>query len=291
MSHQGNIRSLRHEDSQQRAAVSFLIKHVGELVAVSDPGGREENQDAWGVFKTSDGGYAFAVADGLGGHEGGRQASQAAIEGVEKACSEAGFDCFANASLDGIFKEAQAHIRARQKASPALDSMRSTLVVLLVKEQQAVWAHVGDVRLYLISNDKVDVQTKDHSVPQLMVDTGEITAEQIRGHADRSRLLQALGKPDDQFRLAFMNKPRALQSGDVFVLCTDGFWEWITENELVQSLQTSELTLAFQSLENELRDSAVQSDDYDNFTAMAIKVAAVNKQSFLTRLFKRSNNV
>ncbi|WP_113905865.1 PP2C family protein-serine/threonine phosphatase [Aliidiomarina celeris] len=278
--------SKHYENVQQRAFLQTQISNLGRVLALSDPGGREENQDAWGLFETTDGGYALAVADGLGGHEGGRQASQAAIQGVREACCSNGFSCLAPASLDLIFTTAQRSIRQKQQQNPALEAMRSTLVVALFHKNQAVWGHVGDVRCYGIRKGQVWLQTKDHSVPQMMVDTGEISADQVRGHADRSRLLQALGKPDDHFRVT-QSKPTKLHNNDIFLLCTDGFWEWITEKELEKTLHEQSFDNALSYFEQQLSQRAQASDDYDNYSAVLLQV---EQKGFLARFFTRDAN-
>ncbi|CUS48997.1 Serine/threonine protein phosphatase PrpC [Idiomarinaceae bacterium HL-53] len=274
-----NERSRSYENASQRAALQIESTSVGDVCFLTDRGGRSENQDAWGACESVAGTQVYAVADGLGGHQGGRIAAQAAIEGILNYAQAQTQSLLNHESLTALFAHAQASIREQQNQFPTLESMRSTLVVLVIEAGQAVWAHVGDVRLYLMRNHKIEFQTKDQSVPQLMVDTGEIAAEDIRQHPDRSRLLQALGKPDDQYKIAFQAEPKQLASDDQFILCTDGFWEWVIENEMLAALEKETVEQATEILERTLQSRAQsEEDDFDNYTFLLIRCSKIESE-------------
>ena len=113
-------------------------------------------------------------------------------------------------------------------------SMKTTVVTLMVEQDRAIWAHVGDSRLYHFLNKKLVFQTRDHSVAQIGVMLGEITVDQIRFHEDRNRVLRALGQGDD---LKVECKEQALEAGShAFLLCSDGFWEYVLEPEMEADL-------------------------------------------------------
>lgn len=265
------IRSRSQETSEQRAVYHSEVEKVGEFTVVTDKGGRSENQDAWSVCQTKSGGYFFIVADGLGGHRGGRIAAQAAVEGVEKYAQEIEESITSPHIVTEAFRRAQENIKAQQQALPDLESMRSTLVMLAVQDGHAIWGHIGDVRLYFFTESEVTFQTKDQSVPQLMVDTGEIEPEDIRNHPDRSRLLQALGKPDDQYKLKVSNEVVQLSSNHQFLLCTDGFWEWILESQMSLALTKDTIQDTMDFLEQKLQENASkEEDDFDNYTFMLL---------------------
>jgi serine/threonine protein phosphatase PrpC len=109
--------------------------------------------------------------------------------------------------------------------------MRTTAVVLVADTSGAVWGHIGDSRLYMLRSGRVVSQTRDHSVPQSLVDAGEITPAEIRFHEDRNRLLRSLGN-GGRLRAALLERPMLLNKGDAFLLCSDGFWEYVTETEM-----------------------------------------------------------
>jgi serine/threonine protein phosphatase PrpC len=157
--------------------------------------------------------------------------------------------------------------------------MAATLVVLLIRQDQAIWGHVGDSRLYLFRQGRLLLQTKDHSVPQMLVGEGEMGLDEIRGHPDRSRLLRALGDGHDEIRPR-LQAPFALQPADAFLLCSDGFWEYVLEAEMETALAEAEdpdqwLRLMQQryllpAVERERLAEAKERADNDNYSALAV---------------------
>jgi len=195
-------------------------------------GGRPYNEDSIGVWKTR-GGLLAIAADGLGRHGGGDIASKTAVEVLSAHCLQLR-RVTREAVLAG-FDQANRAVIAHQ--TPACE-MKSTAALLLCREDGAAIAHIGDTRGYHFSNGRVAFQTTDHSVSQLAVLQGEITPAQIRFHEDRSRLLKALGNESQRLGAQFhpVGRPR---SGDAFLLCSDGFWEYVTEGEMEADLQKS----------------------------------------------------
>lgn len=115
--------------------------------------------------------------------------------------------------------------------------MKSTVVMLTIANGQAAWAHVGDSRLYRFHEGTLEFQTRDHSASQVAVLLGDITQDQIRFHEDRSRILRALGQEGEvKAEVGGM----ALQPGKyAFLLCTDGFWEYVLEPEMEEDLRAA----------------------------------------------------
>ncbi len=116
-------------------------------------------------------------------------------------------------------------------------AMKTTLVVLTLARGRAVWAHAGDSRLYCFRDGRLVFQTRDHSAAQLGVLLGEITPDQIRFHEDRNRVLRALGQDDE---LTVETGERVLTDGAyAFLLCSDGFWEYVLEREMEEDLESA----------------------------------------------------
>lgn len=230
--------------------------------SVSRAGGREYNEDA---CAHRDG--CWVLADGLGGHGGGEVASRVAVDSVLKTL--AGTPLTA-AGLAQAVHAANDALCARQQREPRLEGMRTTLAILASDGAVALWAHVGDSRLYHFRDGALRSQTEDHSVPQALAKAGEIRPAEIRHHADRNRLLRTLGADEDP-RPTLLPAPVALARGDAFLLCTDGFWEYVTEQEM-------EVTLAKAATPDDWlrlmtgRLLARAAPDNDNFTAMAVLV-------------------
>jgi PPM family protein phosphatase len=272
------VTSTNLEDAIQGATHQERLTPFLDVAFVTGRGGREENQDCCGYARTGDGTWIFCVADGLGGHSGGRVAAQAAVQGVLKLASQEDFS-FEQLDMLRVFSGVQQHIVDLKHKRPELSAMRTTLVVLAVKDGLALWAHMGDVRLYHLRRNVIRFQTKDQSVPQMLVDMGEIEPHEVRGHPDRSRVLQALGKEGEKIRVVAAPSPVQLESGDVLHLCTDGFWEWIEEARLEAAYaQGNDPGHAMESLATALRErAAAEEPEYDNYTAMSIRIGEIER--------------
>ncbi len=232
---------------------------------LSRTGARAHNEDACGY---RDG--CWVVADGLGGHGGGEVASQLAVEAVLGAWSPT-VPVTAAALIQGL-EAAAAAIHSHQAEDPGLSGMRTTLVVLATDGARALWAHVGDSRLNVLRNGRVRFQTEDHSVPQALVRAGELTPAGVRDHPDRNRLLRALGDGQPP-RPTLAAAPFELQAGDAFLLCSDGFWEAVTEGEMEVALaKATDAHDWLERMELGLRRHARPSQD--NYTALAVLAEA-----------------
>lgn len=233
---------------------------------LSHPGGRKVNEDASLNLMTSAGEGCWVVADGLGGHGGGDVASKMVVETLMEAYrNNAEFSAL---NLCGMLELAQQALLLRQQDDYRLSGMRSTVVALLLNDTKAYWAHVGDTRLYHFRHGQLVHQTKDHSVPQAMVDAGDIDYDDIRHHEDRNRLTRSLGS-DGKVRTTVLEQAVTVNTGDAFLLCTDGFWEFVTELDMETTFSgsdTPEIWLA--KMELILLRNAPAS--HDNYTATAI---------------------
>jgi len=202
--------------------------------SITSSGGRPYNEDS--VYaRAGENDLLAIVADGLGSHGGGDIASALAVQ--ELAAYWKQNRTVTKDALLESFAQANEAVLAAQ--SPGR-KMRTTAVLLLCHENQAATAHIGDSRCYYFSGGRVSFQTTDHSVSQLAVECGEITAAQIRFHEDRNRLLRALGNellPGK--RGAAVTFLRPLRADDAFLLCSDGFWEYVNESEMEIDLDKS----------------------------------------------------
>ncbi len=235
--------------------------------AVSRAGGREINEDSYGFLEVNQS-ACWVVADGLGGHRGGETASRIAVDAA-LASFRAGPE-FTAAALQRHLEAAQSAILQAQKTQPALSTMRTTIVMLLSDSQRVLWAHVGDSRLYWLKDGHIAFCTKDHSVVQAMVTAGELAASRIRHHEDRNRLLRCLGNEESDFRPTVETEARSLSGGAAFLLCTDGFWENVTEPEIEVDFAKGERTQDWLALmEGRLLERTTE--DSDNYTAIAVR--------------------
>jgi PPM family protein phosphatase len=238
-----------------------------EISVLSNPGGRERNEDACGFW--TGGGCSFSVvSDGAGGHGGGDVASKLAVRMILAAFQEAP-ECTGDA-IDAALKTAHRAIVEQQPTREELAGMRATATVLAIDtvHHTAVWGHIGDTRLYCFRDGKIVAQTKDHSVVQKMVDAGYLAQAAVRQSLQRSKLFAALGHNED-FVATVEQAPFAIFAGDVFLLCTDGFWEYVDESTMLATLARVKSPASWLG---DMVDDMVSRGgrEQDNFSAVAI---------------------
>ncbi len=204
-----------------------------DVYGYSAIGTNAENQDNWTSGPMGENGIYAMLADGLGGHGGGKQASQTALQTM-LMCLD-GKMLPSTEDIARWIAKANDNIVKQQKVA---NQMKTTLVCLYLENNKAVWAHVGDSRLYHYYNGKLEHYTKDHSVCQLAVRMGEITRNEIPGHKDRNKLIKVLG---DASCSPEVRSEITLDKGQhAFLLCSDGLWERLVEDEIMLDLCKSD---------------------------------------------------
>lgn len=198
-----------------------------------DIGGRQTNEDYALELISGDNGL-FIVADGLGGHGNGDKASSCVAETMR----EVFFDSpQANPeSVRNLLETAQNRLLDIAEQA-GLSGMRTTAVVLAVCKDQAVWGHIGDSRLYHIRNGKISAVTPDHSVAYLSYLNGEIKYDEIKDSPDQNRLIRSMGSKD-KFKPE-ISAQIFVEPGDAFLLCSDGFWEYVSQKEILETCKKS----------------------------------------------------
>ena len=232
----------------------------------TDIGNREVNEDSVGMLEKDDR-LCFALADGLGGHGKGECASALAVETVLKLFNEK-YDAD---YMDLCFKEAQNNVMNAQKEDMELHDMKTTLVVLLIDGDKIRWGHIGDSRLYHFNKNKIISHTLDHSVPQMLVMSGEIKEKDIRGHEDRNRLLRVIGSPWNNHSYD-LSKSIDSKKCQAFLMCSDGFWELIEERTMMQLLKkAASVDEWLDSMVEEVKKNG-EGTNMDNNSAIAVWV-------------------
>lgn len=246
-----------------------------EVSVLTDAGGRPRNEDANG-FWSGGGGCFCVVSDGAGGHGAGDVASKLAVR-VVLASFQDDPQC-TGAAIIGALANAHRAILAEQATAGALSGMRATATVLAIDtvHHLAAWGHVGDTRLYCFRDRKVVAQTKDHSVVQRLVDAGYLKPEATRESTERSRLFAALGH-DGENTASVGASDFVIAGGDVFLLCTDGFWEYIDERAMEAALAAAVSPADWlRRMEEQVRARGGQ--EQDNFSALAIWCTDLDRQ-------------
>jgi len=198
----------------------------------SDIGGRAEQQDCLDKLSLdgSDS-HLVIVADGMGGHRDGALAARSVIETARQNLDTDKLED-PRAFLKSLCMES--HQAINELGGDDERSPGSTCILLYVNGPEAYWAHVGDSRLYHFRKGKLLNRTRDHSVAQLMVEQGRMNEADVADSALQNQLYMRLGgdkTPQPEFGAS------EIETDDIFMLCSDGFWAYITPEEAVSILQ------------------------------------------------------
>ena len=234
----------------------------------TDTGDRPVNEDRLCACRTP-AGCCFAVADGLGGLDLGDEAAELACRAV--ADYAAILPAFSSRALEQMFFAAQQAILERQHALHCESQMKTTLNVVLVGPQAIHWAHVGDSRTYYARGQRLVRRTFDHSVTQMLSAIGQVQEREIRFHEDRSKLLRVLGTPWARSRVE-VEAALPLDPPQQLLLCSDGFWEYITEEQIQICLEEADGPELWMENMRELirRNEHGRPGERDNRTAVAV---------------------
>ncbi len=235
---------------------------------LSKVGERENNEDNIGMFQAGEE-YCFALADGLGGHGKGEVASGIAVEQAVAAFAQA--QTVSEEVIHTAFQNGQKAILEAQRADRSASDMKTTFVYLLVGKEEIRWAHIGDSRLYRFERGRLAERTLDHSVPQMLVAAGQLKEKQIRHHPDRNRLLRVMGVDWEEPRYQ-LGGPAAPAAGQAFLLCSDGFWEWIDEKKMTSALKKSGSPQEWLQRMEEIILKQGRGKNMDNYSAIAVWV-------------------
>lgn len=230
---------------------------------VSRTGGRKVNEDAIGKIRDK-GILCIAVADGLGGHNAGEVASKLAVETILKSFSDK--PEFSKESITSYITDAHSAILEKSKTDPDYLHMSSTIVVLLVKGKKAIWGHVGDSRLYRLEKNRIVEVTEDHSLAFLDFMKGNIEYDQIRESENQSRLTNALGSYIKDLKVSEIT---ALSGSTAFLLCTDGWWEYVRENDIESLSESAQDARGWLEKMLAVREANAP-ENSDNYTAAAV---------------------
>ena len=185
----------------------------------SRQGPRKSNQDRVAYCYSRDS-LCMVIADGMGGHLHGEVAAQIATQFIAEAFQREAQPRIADPFkflLDSITNAHHAIVDYANVRS-LLETPRTTCVACIIQDGLAHWAHVGDSRLYLIRNGRVEAQTKDHSRVQILVDAGRVREEAVAAHPDRNKIFNCLGQMGPP--KVDLSRRVALRHGDVILLCS-----------------------------------------------------------------------
>ena len=254
---------------QESPSHIFAITDVGRV--------RDHNEDAYHV---SPDGNLFVVADGMGGHEAGEVAAALAIEAIsecllpERLAAAAARGDIPSLLLDAVIAAHDRVLEANRSREDGKE-MGCTIAVGYVSGHQLVTCHVGDVRCYVLSGGVLNQITHDHSLVGSLVQAGKLTPEEARVHPNKNEVLQAIGMP---MGVVPDVNPVDLSTGNRILLCSDGLWEALSDQE-IQSILVSDGTV--RQLATQLVDRANGAGGPDNITAILFEVGPVHENQLV----------
>lgn len=253
-------------------------------------GDRHEQQDRVALFAAPKApGYMMAVlADGMGGKSGGALAAEQVIRSAQQL-----FEAFSPLTdqvedmLHTIARDT--HTIIKLSGLSAEKEPHSTMVVLvLTPEKDAVWAHVGDSRLYRFEGPNFVEHTIDHSYVEQLVSDGKLTREQAKGHRLSNILVNALGSGTREPYVT-IGRHRGLRPGDHFLLCSDGLWHYFSEAELGAAIAMNSPRDGAEMLIRKVRERAAGSAaDNCTFAIVKLVVPPAEEKGYTVKKMRRA---
>jgi serine/threonine protein phosphatase PrpC len=237
---------------------------VIRFVGVTDTGRRRRrNEDAY-VCEPP----LFAIADGMGGAQAGEVASGLAAAVLEETRLDAAGGDDGEGRVEELIREANRRVFQRSNEDAATSGMGTTMTVALVNDAAGTiaYGHVGDSRAYRVRNRQLDQLTDDHSLVGELMRSGKLSPEEAESHPQRSVITRALGtEPDidvDTFTVE-------VEEDDLFLLCSDGLTDMISDREILALLQTSD---HLESAARALIEAANAGGGEDNITVVLFRM-------------------
>ena len=231
---------------------------LGRSTALSHPGRkRRHNEDAW-VRQPP----IFAIADGMGGAQGGEIASRVAATALREDVGGSGED-----RVVALIQQANRRVFERAAEDSDTSGMGTTITVAIVEDGVVWFGHVGDSRAYLVRDGKLEQLTEDHSLVAELVRSGRLSPEEAEIHPQRSVITRALGTdPDvDVDSFSIEGKP-----GDLFMICSDGLTSMVADGEILDVIERNRDDL--DAAAKELVSLANRAGGEDNITVVFFEI-------------------
>lgn len=229
---------------------------------------REKNEDACFVIPSHD---VYVVADGVGGNNAGEIASRTAVQGVAEYVVERSLDdCETDEEVCSYFIDCLARVNGEVyrlgHQYRENRGMATTVVIAYLRDGKAYIANVGDSRAYLMRDGSLEKLTEDHTYVNELLKSGVITEEEAETHMQRNVITRAIGA-EPFVKSDFYRVP--IEEGDILMLCSDGLYGEVEEQQLTEILMTDEtMTNVCQMLV----DAAIEGGGRDNITVVCLKV-------------------
>jgi len=198
-----------------------------DIYSFSGVGNRSHNEDSYDVRKEN-GRCISVLCDGLGGHNCGEVASQYAA--MQMGAGLGKLTQLTSGSINALMSAINDKILEMQTKKAEWDGMKTTIVGCVIENGVLNYFNCGDSRFYYFRNGSIYTMSKDHSLSQASVDLGEMSFDDIRTDPDRNKLLSVFGEKKAE-KIGKVYEPIVCRPGDAFLLCSDGFWEYVYEDE------------------------------------------------------------
>ncbi len=266
----GNNASMQKDRTIAVTVTYRVMTHKGLM--------RSQNEDAHYVAQCVKTGnesasrYLFAVADGLGGHHGGAIASRMALKSVR--------DVFlnwqggsSNRMVSKAIERANEEVFIAGHSEPKIfDNMQTTLTAVALEHDSLAIGHVGDCRLYRVRNGSIGLLTRDHTMANDMLKLHMISQEQVQQHPGRHQLTRSIGS--EPFLHIDVIREKLLPD-DTYLLCSDGLWSELSNEEIHIAMQESNISNACEKLVGlVLRTGAP-----DNITAVMFRIETIGEKA------------
>jgi serine/threonine protein phosphatase PrpC len=223
--------------------VVSMLSDVGCVRELNEDSGTYVQPDDPGLRASK--GLLILVADGMGGHSAGEVASRLAVDVITRIYYEDSGD--PQSALKKAFREANRVIHKAAGEDESKAGMGTTCTALVLQNGTAISAHVGDSRLYLVREGGIYLMTEDHSAVMEMVKAGLITIEQARHHPEKNVILRAMGS-HPEVEVTTWQEPFPVRAGDSFLLCSDGLYDLVENDEIKRAVEAAEPRIACESL-------------------------------------------
>jgi protein phosphatase len=233
---------------------------------------RKNNEDSFGYWEPDNDqeflrkGRLAVVADGMGGYEGGQEASRLAVETLVAVYRDSNDKDPQGALIEAI-QTAHDQIRRYSDAHPELRGMGTTCTAAAIVQDALYYVHVGDTRLYLIRDAQIMRVTRDHSYVGRLVEAGMISPEEAETHPQRNILTAALGT-NPELVIDSPGTPEPLRPEDVLLICTDGLWGQVRDHEILYAVENNTVEQAGR----ELIELARERGGPDNITLEILRI-------------------
>jgi len=225
---------------------------------------RTSNEDSFTVNVKN---KLFLVADGMGGHAAGEIASSMAVAALEEWISERTSDRNPAESLRLAAQEANTRIYEAQSRNPELAGMGSTLTALTIGDRRFYIAHVGDSRAYRLRDGQLEQLTRDHSLVWHLFENGVLRKKDLSTHPQKNLITRSIGPhPEVEIDL----EQGEAREGDVFLLCSDGLTDVISDEGISEALADTGRTP--QELGEDFVNSANAAGGPDNVTVIVVRL-------------------